>query len=61
MAWYDKLLFWRTKTVELDYEVEGCFTLPGAELGEPENGGQGLGVDDAEVLDGPGHRDEEVS
>lgn len=28
MGVLDKLMFWKKDTVELDYEVGGCFTLP---------------------------------
>lgn len=28
MGVLDKLMFWKKETVELDYEVSGCFTLP---------------------------------
>lgn len=31
MAWYDKLMFWRETPVN-EFEVDGCFTLPGATL-----------------------------
>lgn len=33
MGVLDKLMFWRTKTVEFETDIEGCFTLPGAEVG----------------------------
>lgn len=36
MGLLDKLMFWKKDTVELDYDVEGCFTLPGAELDTAE-------------------------
>ena len=36
MGLLDKLLFWKKETVELDYEVSGCFTLPEAEAGAVE-------------------------
>ncbi len=28
MGVLDKLMFWKKDTVELEYEVDGCFTLP---------------------------------
>ncbi len=35
MGVLDKLMFWRTKTVDFETDIEGCFTLPGAEIGDP--------------------------
>ena len=36
MAWYDKLMFWRETPVSQsgtnEYEIDGCFTLPDANL-----------------------------
>lgn len=28
MGLLDKLMFWKEEATELDYDVEGCFTLP---------------------------------
>lgn len=57
MGFIDKLLFWRKKTVEIETDIEGCFTLPGADLDQMadrvENPVTGDGsVDDASELEG---------
>ncbi len=47
MGLLDKLMFWR-KDDPASFEVEGCFTLPGAELEELEELGEVSGTDDAD-------------
>ncbi|MEL7208733.1 MAG: hypothetical protein AAGK32_10980 [Actinomycetota bacterium] len=35
MGWLRRLAFWRRRTVDLDNDIEGCFTLPEAPAGQP--------------------------
>ena len=59
MGVLDKLMFWRKKTVEFETDIEGCFTLPGAEIGTQgpvDEGAACEAPDAAEALSDEGGR-----
>jgi hypothetical protein len=51
MGLFDKLMFWRKPTIEVDSDIHGCFTLPGAEVGSRDLSTVDAGGRDASAID----------